>query len=260
LTDSYAYSIGNKTYQINNLTKQLDTVDAQYGDIMEWSWGKNYSSMILDNTSDANVSVELDVLSIEPANFSVDSTIKVIMANYSGQQYNTTFDSTQTLYKGETQVVNVSNIYQDYFKVILILDGFWNNTLVNVRVSGTDKGTKSFFVIANTHPFVYELPLNAAGVYYFKTNGTYKVVRLDYVWAEWKNYITNNITTSEIIETNNTNGWINASTCSSPDAMCHINEKTTYMGLNNFLSPDKILYSHTMDSVTSLQCKICHFG
>jgi len=263
LTDPYAYSIGNKTYQINNLTKELDTVNAQYGYIIEWPAGKNYSTVLFDNTSNASIHVELEVLDVSPTNFSIDSTIKILMANYSGKQYNTSYDYTYTLLKGETQIIDVTNIYEDYFKVILILDGLWNNTLVNLRVNGTDKGTESFFIIANkppVYPFVYELPFSSTGVYYFRTNGTYKAVRLDYIWAEWKNYMMENITSSEIIETNTTNGWINASTCSSPNAMCHINQKTTYMGLSNGLSPDKKLYTHTMDFTTSIQCTLCHFG
>lgn len=257
LTDPYAYSIGKQTYEVDNLTKEIDIINAQYGYIIEWPAGNN-SVEYYNNGTNVSISVELEVISISPANFSIDSTIKIIMANYSGAQYDTSCDCTQTLYEGETQVIEVQNIYEDYFKVILILDGLWNNTLVNVRINGTDKGTESFFVIASYHPFIYELPFSETGLYYFKTNGTYKAIRLDYVWAEWQNYTMADIASSEIIETSTSNGWINASTCSAPDAMCHINQKTTYMGLTDGLNPEKRLYTHTMDFVTSRQCTLCH--
>jgi len=260
LTDPYSYIIGKKTYTLNNQTSTVNLTDAQYGYIISWPAG-NRSIVNFDNYS-ASLHIELEILDISPENFTVDpATIKVILANYSGQQSgNPVLDSSAVLSKGDTMVVDITNFSEDYFKIILIFDGLWNTTLANLRVNDTDKGNESFFIIANNHPFVYDLPLDANGIYYFKTNGTYKAVRLDYVMGEWVNYTMENITTSEIINTSVGSGKINASTCSSPDAMCHINQKTTHMGLSNSMNPDRSFYTHQMKFTTSAQCEICHLN
>lgn len=257
LTDPYAYVIGNRAYTIGNSAHTIDILDAQYGTIIEWPAGNQAITHFSGNTA---VTIELEILSVQPSNSAVESTIKFSLSNYSGQQNGTiSCDCAQTIYQGETQVLKAENIYNDYFNIVLILDGLWNNATMNLRVYGTDQGNKSYLITANNnHPFVYELPFSDTGAYYFKTSGTYKAVRLDYVFGEWKNYTINNITTSEIIRTSSTNGWINASTCSSQDAMCHINQRVTYMGLNDGLNPDKSFYAHQMESVTSKQCKLCH--
>lgn len=257
LTDPYAYVIGNRAYTIGNSAHAIDIIDAQYGTIIEWPAGNQAVTYFGGNTA---VTVELEMLSVWPSNSAVDSTIKLYLANYSGQQNgSTSCDCEEILYQGETHVLKVENISDDYFKIILILDGLWNNATMNLRIYGTDQGDKSYFITANNdHPFVYELPFSDTGAYYFKTNGTYKAVRLDYVFGEWINYTINNITTSDIIRTNSTNGWINTNTCSSQDVMCHINQRATYMGLNNGLNPEESFYAHRMESITSRQCKLCH--
>lgn len=257
LTDPYAYVIGNRAYTIGNSAHTVDIIDAQYGTIIEWPVGNRAVEYFGGNTA---VTVELELLSTMPSNSAVDSIVKFSLTNYSGQQNgSTSCDCEQTLYEGDTHVLKVENISDDYFKIILILDGSWNNATMNLRIYGTDQGDKSYFITANNnHPFIYELPFSDTGAYYFKTNGTYKAVRLDYVFGEWINYTINNITTSEIVRTNSTNGWINANTCSSQDALCHINQRATYMGLNDGLDPDESFYTHRMQSVTTIQCKLCH--
>jgi hypothetical protein len=260
LTDPFAYSIGNKTLIIDNITQNIEMFDSRYGHIIDWPEDIN-TSTYLNTNNNASISAELEVLSVSPTNFTVDSTIKVILANYSGQQIgNASCDCSYLLAEGETIVINISNMTEDYFKIIVILDGAWNNSLLNLRVNGTDKGSESFFIIANTHPFVYELPFNDSGSYYFKTNGSYKAVRLDNILDEWINYAMNNITTSDIIQTNSEHGLINASTCSAPNGMCHIYQKATYLGLSDGLNPQKSLYSHDMNYATSKQCKSCHLN
>lgn len=264
----YTCHVTYQNYQLFGLTDPYVFNDSngglssQYGSIIYWPIDNlSIPGWIFDN-SNTTITTELEILSIEPVNFSVDSTVKIIMANYSGQQTgNISYDNVQVLNQGDTMVVRVENISQDYFKVIVILDGLWNSTTVNLRINGTDKSTESFFFTANIHPFVYEAPFSSNnGAYYFKTNGTYKIIRLDYVWSEWKNYSLGNITTSEIIQTNNTGGWINASTCSAPDGMCHINQRTTYMGMNDGVNPDRSFFPHRMRATTSLQCKLCHLN
>lgn len=258
LTDPYVYNKSTYDVTMGNLASSITVQDAQYGYIIPWVIGNtNVEYFGIGNVA---ISTEFEILSVSPSNSTVDTTLKIILANYSGQQAgDVVCDCTYVLGEGEIQVLNVSNMREDYFKIIIILDGTWNNVLANLRVSGTDKGTESFIIRANASPFVYELPANSTnGTYYFKTGGTYKAVRLDYVLAEWKNYIIGNIATSEVIQTNTTNGWKNASTCSSPDAMCHIVQKVTYMGMSDGLNPDKSFYTHKMEFTTTKQCALCH--
>lgn len=245
---------------INRMENGTNIVDAQYGYIIKWPEENNFTSIngSNNNNNNASIHIELEVQSVSPSNFSVDSTIKIMMANYSGGQNNTSYDYSQTLNQGENQVIDVSNI-NDYFSVILILDGLWNGTVVNLRINGTDKGSESFLISANNNkPFVLQLPFSSNGVYYFKTNGTYRAVRLDYVWEEWKNYPLDKITSSELINVSRGSTWNSGYTCGSPDGMCHIIQKTTAMGLSDGMNPSKSLYSHNMEFVTSTQCKLCH--
>lgn len=253
LTDPYTF---NSSYS-NNGNNSSKIVDAQYGYIIEWK-GKEAETYF---NGVANIAVELEVLDVNPANFSVEDTIKVIFSNYSGQQTgNTSCDCSAILYKGETNVVVVNNVAHDYFRVVLILDGLWNNTLLNLRVNGTDQGTESFIIYVDNKPAVYNMPVDISNKSYFKTSGAYKAVRLDRIWRDWRNDTVNgNITSSELIKTNSTNStWVNGYTCSAPDGMCHINQKVTYMGLMDGINPDRSLYAHEMEYVTSKQCKICH--
>lgn len=268
LGSCYSCHVTYQRYELFGLTDPYafndpdNGINSQYGYLIHWPINNlSIPGWIFDEDNDTSIHIELDVLDISPINFTVDTTIKIVLANYSGQQTGSTvFDSNVILGKEDTIVMDVVNISEDYFKIILILDGLWNTTLVNLRVNNTDRGMESFFIIANSHPFVYELPLNMTGVYYFKTNGTYKAIRLDYVWSEWRNYSMRNITTSEVIQTNNTDGWINASTCSAPDGMCHINQKATYIGMNDGTNPDRSFYFHRSRYVTSLECKLCHLN
>lgn len=263
----YSCHITYRKYELFGLTDpyafkdSTGGISSQYGYLISWPINNLSILSWIFGSNNTSLHVELEVLDVSPVNFTVDSTVKVALANYSGQQTgNPVLDSNAMLSKGDTMVIDITNISEDYFKIILILDGLWNTTLVNLRVSDTDRGTESFFIIANNHPFVYELPLNATGIDYFKTNGTYKMTRLDYVWSEWKEYSMGNIATSEVIRTNNTGGWINASTCSAPDGMCHINQKATYIGMNDGTNPDKNFYSHDSRYTTSLECKLCHLN
>lgn len=259
LTDPYAYNASSYSITMGNLASYITTQDAQYGYVIPWAAGNHNVEYF--NTGNVAISTELEVLSVYPSNSAVGTTLKVILANYSGQQAgDVVCDCYHVLREGDIQVLNITNIRDDYFKIIIILDGSWSNALINLKINGTDKGTESFIINANTNPFVYELPVNVDGTYYFKTSGTYKAVRLDYVWAEWKNYVMGNIATSEVIQTNTTNGWINASTCSAPDGMCHIIQKATNIGMSDGMNPDKSFYTHKMDFTTTDQCRLCHLG
>lgn len=243
LTDPYTY-----------YDKPSSSYNAQYGYIINWAAGN--SAVDYFSTGNVAISAQLTALSILPSNSAVQSDLKILLANYSGQQTgNTTvYDSTRTLYQGDTQTLSVGNIAVDYFDIILLLDGVWNNSTLKLSVNGTDNGTQSFTINA-APPAIYNIPRDISGLAYLKTNGTLKAVRLDYMWGAWINYSVGNIATSEVITTNSTNGWISRNSCSTPDGMCHINQEVTYMGLSN---TEKSFYTHKMEYVTSKQCKICH--
>lgn len=249
LTDPYVFKDSN------------NELSAQYGDLIYWPISNLAISSTIFSLSNTAVTAELEVLSVQPSNSAIDSTVKIIFSNYSGQQTgDTVCDCVQILYQGETHVVTVSNIANDYFNIILLLDGAWNNATLNLRVSGTDKGTESFFLTVSNPPIIYNIPMEITDRYYFRTNGTYKATRLDYVWSEWRGYALGNIASSEDIRTNTTNGWITANTCSAPDGMCHINQKATYMGMNDGTNPEKSFYQHRSRYTTSLECKLCHLN
>lgn len=117
------------------------------------------------NTS---ITVELDILSIEPEDSSLNSTIKILFNNSSGQQAeNLTCNCSEILYEGETQVVVVDDIMYDRFSILLAMDGKWDRAIVNLRVNGTDKDTESFTIIAN-HSQLYDIPKDVSKRYYFK--------------------------------------------------------------------------------------------
>lgn len=256
LTDPYVFN-GFSNENINVQYAQ-ESLDAQYGHIINWPSG-NKAIEYFDVT-DISLIVELEASSIEPADAIIDSTMKVVFRNYSGQQTgNTVYEDITSLYQGGKQTLVINNAKNDYFNVVLILDGVWNSSVLTLRVDGTDKGTESFTIYANSRPAIFDVPKDLSSSF-FKTNGTYKAVRLDYVWSEWRNYTVADITSSEKIETSSVNGWIAANTCSAPDAMCHINQKTTYLGLSDGMNPDKSFYLHKMEFVTTKQCKLCHLN
>lgn len=262
LTDPYVYSAGNVAINtVGNMTVLQTLYNAQYGSIVSWPfpYGNNIEEY---NTGNVAITAELNVVSAQPANAAIDSTIKVVLANYSGQQNGSTVcDCTHVLNQGDTQVVTVSNIKNDYFSIMLILDGTWNSATLNLTVSGTDKGTESFIINVNNPPVIYEAPVQISGTNYFKTNGSYRTVRLDTIWYAWRNVpINGNIASADIIQTSSLGGWTTANSCSAPDGMCHINQKVTDMGMNDGIDPERSFYPHNMEFVTSKQCKACHLS
>lgn len=258
LTDPYLYQVGNYAYTIGNIAVSDTIIDAQYGTIIEWP--RNNRAIEYFGTGNVAVTVELEVLNVVPSNATINSDLKIVFSNYSGQQVGSTVcDCAQTLTQGDIHVVTVENATNDYFNILLILGGTWNSATLMLNISGTDQGTQSFIIDASSPSMVYSIPRDLIGINYFKTNGTYRAVRLDVVWSVWKNYSVNgNITSSDVISTNSTNGWIERNTCSAQDAMCHINQKATYMGLIDGMGKVGSLYNHEAESVTSKSCKICH--
>jgi hypothetical protein len=260
LTDPYIYQAGNYAYTIGNIAVSEPLVNAQYGTIVEWPQSSGNRAIEYFGASNVAITAELEVLNVTPSNASINSDLKIILSNYSGQQNGSVVcDCAQTLSLGDKQVITVGNIKDDYFNMVAIFDGTWSNAAVRLNIIGTDQGIQSFIINANSPSVVYSIPKDLTGTTYLKTNGSYRAVRLDVVWEVWKNYSVNgNIASSETILTNSTSGWVESNTCSSPDAMCHINQKTTQMGLADGMGKIGSLYNHEMESVTSKQCRICH--
>ncbi len=260
LTDPYIYQVGNYAYSIGNIAVSDSIIDAQYGTIIEWP--NNIGNKAIDyfGIGNAAIEVELELLNVWPSNSAVNSEIKIILSNYSGQQVGSAVcNCTAILSPGDMQVINVDNLANDYFSIVVLLDGVWSNATLKLNVSGTDRGTQSFTINAGGPSTIYYVPKDFTGINYLKTNGSYRAVRLDVVWDVWRNYSVNGkITSSDTIWVNATSGWIESNTCSAPDAMCHINQKTTYMGLSDGMGRLGSLYTHQMEIVTSKQCKLCH--
>ena len=122
------------------------------------------------NTS---ITVELDILSIEPKDSSLNSTIKILFNNNSGQQVeNITCNCSETLYQGETQVVVVDGIMYSNFNIVLTMNGNWDRATVNLRVNGTDKDTELFVITANHSRVSYNIPKDVSNRYYFKIDNS----------------------------------------------------------------------------------------
>ncbi len=262
LTDPYMYTVGNYAYNVEDIVVKANLVDAQYGYVIDWPFPFGNRTIEYFNNSNATITAELTVTDVSPVNSSIDSTMKIILSNYSGQQIgNTVCDCFQTLSKGDTHVTTVSNMSDDYFNILIFLEGTWNSSTLNLKVTGIDKGTQSFTIYASNPPVLYNVPRDLMGVSYFKTNGTFKAVRLDAIWNAWTNYSVNgHITSSEDIQVSMGGKWITKNTCGAPHGMCHINQKATSMGMLNGLNSSKSFYSHKMQSVTSKNCKTCHLS
>jgi hypothetical protein len=270
LTDPYVFYSGQNNQTIGNMTIANAVYDAQYGSMVEWPYSNGNMVEEINNASNATIAVQLQLLSIQPADASLNSDIMLQFANYSGQQGgNTSYQPpTQTLSQNQTlQTLTVDNMTNDYFNITLIFDESqdFNNATLSLSLDGTDKGIEVFVINVNgtyhcnAACAIYSIPKDLTAVNYFKTNGAYKTVRLDAVWNAWRSYPVNgNITSSDTMQTSSPNGWISANTCSSRDGMCHINQEATSIGMSDGIDPERSLYPHYMEFVTTKQCKICH--
>jgi len=160
---------------------KIDTSSITFEDIKSLLMKKRYIILFLiilisaviiywqGDNKDTSITVELDILSIEPKDSSLNSTIKILFNNNSGQHVeNITCNCSETLYRGETQVVVVDNIIYDRFSILLIMDGKWNKVITRLRVNGTDKDTESFTITTNHSPVLYDIPKDVSKRYYFK--------------------------------------------------------------------------------------------
>lgn len=118
-----------------------------------------------------SIRAELDILSIEPKDSSLSSTIEILFNNNSGKQIeNITCNCSEILYQGETQIVVVDNIIHNNFDILLTMDGKWDRATVNLRLYGTDKSMESFVITASNPPVLYNIPKDVSNERYFKIN------------------------------------------------------------------------------------------
>ena len=126
-----------------------------------------------EENESASIKIELDILSIEPKDSSLNSTIKILFNNNSGKQVESVAcNCSETLYQGETQVVVIDNITYNNFNISLIMDGKWDKATVNLRLYGTDKHIEPFVIIVNRAPVLYDIPKDVSNEHYFKIDSS----------------------------------------------------------------------------------------
>lgn len=242
--------------------RTANRTEAIYNNTDLWRGGSSIYHIV--GSKENTIEVSLRVLDIQPSGKSVNGTIRVNLANFSNHQDQTIFETTQFIYVGEESKLTTTPIYGDYFNVTIILDGQWMTASVIVSINGTSQKL-SPLLFNTTGTSGYNLPkdLKDFEYPYFHTQKIYLYQRLDSLWVEFRNKKIANITTYEEIKTSTENGWITKPSCSSEDAMCHVNQKITYIGVTNGLPGVDYgvgFYKHNMPYTTTEQCRICHLN
>lgn len=246
--------------------KNGGSYDAIYNVLGLWAFNSTDIEHVTGNGSNTP-GVNLKVESMAPENSSVLATVKLVYANFSGQQANTTFEKVATLKLGENASLESPPVYGDYFRIVILLDGAWANLTVNITVNGTNNRIEPYLLAFSTTPAFFTLPNDYPENYdapYFHTEGIYKHKRLDSAWRDFKNSTAGNISALEGMNTSVkvwSNGlitWKNSYTCSSPNAMCHINQKAAYIGEISGLPDGEAFYKHEMAYSTPSLCSRCH--
>lgn len=239
--------------------KWIDGNDSIYGDL----YLNNHTPTIeIDNQV---VEVNLTLMGIEPENASVDVTITVLVENFSQHQgENTSFSGSGSLSSGDHLKVMTPEIYPDYFHVIVILDSpGWNSSRFQLSMTGTSEDTSYYFIASRLGN--YFLPRDISGNPYFHTRDYFRTERLDIAYNDFRSARVNNITALAGINTSTDTGvQVNKKTCASPDAVCHITQKTVALGTTiGFDGPDgkEGFYRHEMPYTTSSGlCSLCHLN
>lgn len=135
--------------------------------------------------------------------------------------------------------------------------GDWNFSSLNVNVSGYPSVIIDSFdgSSLNFYNLPADLPLQYSYLTMFHTQGNYTVQRMDRVIDDMVSASVTSISTNEIME--DYIGGISGYTCGSPGAMCHINDKMTYLG-QTFGFKNGRYYAHEMEYATTKTCKVCH--
>lgn len=234
------YSSGNNTSVINGIV----------------FWNPDWGTDVINGDANETIVVNINVQDVVPANTSVivDATIQLV--NFSGVQ-NSGNISRQCVCNDTDMTIIVSGAYADYFKVYIDVMGNWNFSSLNVSVDGYPSVTIDSFDGSSTNFYNLpaDLPLQYSSLTLFHTQGNYTVKRMDKVIEDMQFASVMSISTNEIME--DYIGGISGYTCSSPGAMCHINNKMTYLG-QTFGFKTGRYYAHEMEYATTKTCKICH--
>ncbi|MBW6470722.1 MAG: hypothetical protein K0A90_05810 [Methanosarcinaceae archaeon] len=216
----------------------------------------------ITGTNNNTVSVFVEVDDVFPSNQSVDVMINLMFENFSGQQNKTTFEKSVNLFEHENTTLTTDPVFGDYFNIMMVLDGTWNSTTVNVTVNGASNSLQPYIITSDNQSIVYTLPIDFPQNYnapFFHTEQTYLSDRLDYAWYKFRNSTVGNISALEGIKTHTSTGTlVESNTCSSEGTMCHLNQYITYIGQTEGLAAGEIFYSHDMKYTVSSDCKNCH--
>lgn len=222
-------------------------------------WNPEWDTNIINGGPNETITVSVKVQNVIPTNTSVAVDTTIQLMNFSGKQYGVTCDCITTLYEGDTQIVDAINIYADYFKVYIDVNGEWSFSSLNVSVNGypsviiNSSGSSPI----NFYNLPADLPSEYSHLNFFHTTGNYTVIRMDRVINDMRNSSVESISlNNEIMKDYATNNSLDGYTCSSEGALCHINQKIVYMGQRDGIRKERY-YSHDMEYSTNV-CKNCH--
>lgn len=244
MMDPYIYNIsGNNSSAINGIV----------------FWDPDWETNLTNSTANETITVTIGVWDVysENASVSVDSTIQLM--NFSGQQDsgNLSTNVMQSLYKNQTLTFTRQNVYPDYFKVYISLSGIWQSASIYAIV---DNYPMVIINASNSSSINYyslpaDLPLQYSYLNLFHTRGNYTVKRMDRVMQDFSDASVVSISSNELME--DYIGNSSRYSCGTPAAMCHINDRITYMGQTFGLKYGRY-YAHEIDYVTTKICKTCH--
>lgn len=223
-------------------------------------WDSEWETNITSGSPNETIIVTIDVQDIFPdVNFIiVDVTLQLM--NFSGQQNsnNISTNVVQSLYKGDNMTVARSNIYGDYFRIYIDVTkptSFYSlkvtvNGYPSIVINSSGNGSEP-----NFYNLPVDLPLQYSYLALFHTQGNYTIKRMDRVIGDMTNSSVTSISTNEIME--DYIGNSSRYTCGSPGAMCHIQNRITYLG-QTFGFKNGRYYAHEMEYATTKTCKACH--
>ncbi len=211
-----------------------------------------------------SVRVKITVESVTPPNASLGLDTTIQLMNFSGQQNYSKLSTnvlTSLSINESTEIVR-DNIFADYFRVYLSAGGDWESATIVVTVGepsltypilsiDLNGGGLNHYVLPNDFNLQYYSRL------YFHTSGNYSITRVTDAKETIRNIeLSNNslLQSYELMrDPQNNTGF----TCGSPDAMCHINQKITDIGMKYGIDGERF-YNHEMEVSTSNICDNCH--
>lgn len=216
-------------------------------------------SGLFTGTANETVSVNIEVMSVSPANSTVSVDATILLMNFSGHQDPAAISTNlaQVLPQGGSFTISRTSVYGDYFRVYISTSGDWNSSVLNVSVDGypsviISSGNGSSL---NYYSLPSDFQLQYMYLSYFHTRGAYIEEPMSETLARMRNSSVATISFYEPMTDDLSN--ITRYTCSSPDAMCHINTRMAVMGQTEGISGGGKYYSHALSYSTGV-CRNCH--